>query len=159
MTRTQSQPRRFGLEAGITLMELMASVVVLVLVISIASRPLARSTQRSRVNRAAAVVAGDLELAFALAGRQRAPVRIVFDSTGMQYSLTDRRTGTVYRSRTLGAGSDFTLSTLRFAPAVVDVFPTGLASGPLAVTVGASGYNRQVTMTRASTIRGAGGAL
>ncbi len=159
MTRTPFQPRCLTREAGITLMELMASLVVLVLVISVASRPMARTVQRDRVNRAAAVLAGDLELAFALAGRQRAPVRIVFDSTGMQYSLTDRKTGTVYRSRALGPGSDFTVTTLRFVPAVVDVFPTGVASGPLAITVGASGYTRNITMSRASTIRGAGGAL
>ena len=140
-------------QRGFSLAELTIALAMGAVAMSMAVRPLSRTLGHERINHAANVVAADLELALSLAGRQRRPIRIVFDSTGVQYQVTNRLDGTVYQVRSLGLQSEFTLSAARFQPATLDIFPSGLASGPLTVTLGSGSYTRQVTMTRAGLIR------
>ena len=138
---------------GFSLVELSIAMVLAAVGMSMAIRPLSRTLGHERINRSASVVASDLELALSLASRQRHPVRVVFDSIAIQYTITNRLDGTVYQRRSLGPQSEFTLSGARFQPATLDIFPSGLASGPLTVTLGTGTYTRQVTMTRAGLIR------
>lgn len=138
---------------GFTLAELSMSMALASVAMSMVVRPLQKTLGHERINRAANVVAGDIELAFSLAGRQRRPIRIVFDSSAVTYRIINRLDGTVYQQRPLGSQSEFTLSGASFSPATIDIFPSGLASGSLTVTLGTSSYTRQVTMTRAGMIR------
>jgi prepilin-type N-terminal cleavage/methylation domain-containing protein len=138
---------------GFSLAELTIAMALAAVGMSMAIRPLSRTLGHERINRSANVVAADLELALSLAGRQRRPLRVTFDSTAIQYTITNRLDGTVYQRRSLGLQSEFTLSRARFQPATLDVFPSGMTSGPLTVTLGSGAYTRQVTMTRAGLIR------
>jgi hypothetical protein len=108
---------------------------------------------RWRVNRASALVASDLEQAFAVAGRQRRPVRIDCACGNQTYTVADRSGATVRLSRALGSDADYKMTTLAFSATPVDVFPSGVASTPLLVTVGAGGYTRQITMSSAGLVR------
>ncbi len=125
---------------------------VAALLLSVTIRPAAAYIGHSRVNQAVAVVAADLDRARSTATRQRVPVRIAFDSTGMRYSITTR-TGTVLLDRALGTGSDLAMTGASFAPAVIDVFPGGIVSGGLTVSLSVRSYSRRVTMTRVGYIR------
>jgi prepilin-type N-terminal cleavage/methylation domain-containing protein len=138
---------------GFTLIETMAAVATGAILLGIVSRPVNATLDRIRVTRAAQVVAADLDLARSSAQRQRRPVRIVFDASAMRYAITDRATGTVLRSRELGAGSDLHLRTVTFSPTTVDVFPARMTSGALSVSVGSGGFSRQVTMSRTGMVR------
>ena len=122
---------------GFSLVEVSLAMVVLALLWLIGTPRVSRYMTELRVQRATAVVATDLEQAFAMAGRQRKPVRIDCNCASMTYTVTDRLGGTIRLTRTLGSDADYKLTTLTFSTTPVDVFPSGIASAPLTVTVGA----------------------
>ena len=139
---------------GFSLVEVSLAMVVLALLLVIGTPRVSRYMTEMRVQRATAVVATDLEQAFAMAGRQRKPVRLDCNCAGMTYTVTDRLGGTVRLTRTLGADADYRLTTLTFSTTPVDIFPSGVTSAPnLTVTVGAGGYSKQVVMTSAGQVR------
>ena len=55
-----------------------------------------------RIDRAAQTLSYDLQMAFAIVGRNRKPVRISWDNSKVQFSITDRRNTTLFRTRPMG---------------------------------------------------------
>lgn len=139
--------------AGFSLLEMLMVVSVLAILATIATPAIATTIRHQRVNKAAALVAADLQNVFAMAGRQRAPVHVASDATAKSYTFSDRKTGTVFQTRTLGTGTEYNLGTLVFSPTVVDMFPNGIGSAPLTVTVGTGDYSRTVTASTAGFVR------
>jgi hypothetical protein len=131
----------------------MLTIVVLGLLTLIATPRVSRFISHSRVNRTTSVVAADLEAAFTMAGRQRKPVRLACACDSTLYRVTDRAGGTVRLARWLSADEEYGVTGLAFSATPVDIFPSGVASSPLTVTISAGGYSRQVTMTTAGQVR------
>jgi prepilin-type N-terminal cleavage/methylation domain-containing protein len=138
---------------GFTLTETLLTLAVLGIGLGIAAPKVAEMSRHLRVDRAAAVLATDLEAALAIAGRQRKPVRLSCDCAGKRYTVADRAGGAVRLSRALGAGTEFGATSLALSATPVDIFPTGVTSAPLTVTIGAGAYTRRVTMTTAGHVR------
>jgi type II secretory pathway pseudopilin PulG len=110
--------------------------------------------QRGGTGQAASVVASDLEQALSLAARQRKPIRVTCDCGAGRYAITDRATGTVLFQRLLaGADGQMALSTLAFSTNPIDIFPNGMTSAALTVTVSSSAVSRQVTMSTGGFVR------
>jgi type II secretory pathway pseudopilin PulG len=143
--------RAAGERWGFTLVEVLILLVALAVLYSIVVNGIGPAMLHARVNRAASAVAGDLELAFTMAARQRQPVRLTTTGT-TTYTISDR-TGTVRAARSFGAGTEFKLDAVSFTPGTIDVFPSGIATAALTVAVTANGYTRQVTMSRGGQIR------
>jgi len=139
--------------AGLTLTELMLVIAILGIVAAAAFRPAYRSILHARVNRAATVVAGDLENALTLAARARTPVRLTFYGTTKRYTISRRSSGTVLLTRVLGTDTEYRLGSLSSSATHIDIFPNGIASSGLTVTVESGGYSRQVLMTRVGRVR------
>jgi type II secretory pathway pseudopilin PulG len=135
------------------MIELMLTVSVLGLLMLISLPRIGTILTHSRVNRSAGVVAADLERAFALAGRQRKPVRLSCLCDSLGYRVVDRAGGTVRLTRLLGEYDESGVTGIAFSTTPVDIFPSGVASAPLTVTISAGGYARQVTMTSAGLVR------
>jgi prepilin-type N-terminal cleavage/methylation domain-containing protein len=133
---------------GFTLPEMLIAIVIIVLLTAMAGPATAKQLRRGRVNQAANVVAGDLENAVSLAARLRKPVRITRTSA-TSFTVTDRNTSVVLQRRELGTDTEWKVAALTFSSTSVDVFPSGITSGPLTVTVAEGGYSRQVRLTRA----------
>ncbi len=140
-------------ERGFTILELVIAMSILALMAAVAIPRVADTIRHNKVNRAALIVAGDLQTAFSVAGRQRAPVRISVNTATKTYTIADRSAGTSIRTRALGSTSAYTLSALTFSPATIDIFPTGISSDALTVTVTSGDYSRQVTASRAGLVR------
>jgi prepilin-type N-terminal cleavage/methylation domain-containing protein len=147
--RTQTLVQR----PAFTLLEIIVTLVIIGILAAAGMPAVARAISHSSVNNAATVVAGDLEAAFSLASRQRRPVRVRFNAGTRSYAITDRATSTVLRTRTLDNESDLKVGSIAGTPSSVDVFPNGLASGPIAVTIATNGYTATVSMTRAGKVR------
>lgn len=139
---------------GFTTIELIIIVTIIGILAGIAGPAVSRIVRHSRTNRAAMVIAADLQNAFAVAARQRQPVRITADAATKSYEFTDRATGKVLRIRSFyGDTSEYRLSTLQFNPTQIDVFPSGVSSAPVTVNLANGDYARQITASTAGFIR------
>ena len=139
----------------------MVELAVVLLLLGIMSflsyTRLAPALERTKVNSAASVMAVDLAYAQMLAARQRKPVVVILTSVTQQYIIRDRADATtIFRTRYLGADTDYSLTTLTGASSL-EVFPTGVTRTTTTYTLGRSGYTRQVKFTRAGQIRVVGG--
>lgn len=139
---------------GFTAVELIVLVTIIGVLASIGGPALSRIVRHGRTNKAAIVVASDLQNAFAVAARQREPVTITADSTTKSYQFIDRKTGSVLRIRSFyGDTSEYRLSRLVFNPTTVDVFPSGVSSSPITVDLANGDYARKITASTAGFIR------
>jgi prepilin-type N-terminal cleavage/methylation domain-containing protein len=144
---------RFRRRSGFSMIEMMLVLVVVGLLIKITVTKTSRIMRHERVNRAAQVLVQDLQNGFAMAGRQRAPVRLTFTSSTKTYVFSDRLTGTVYLTRVMDNRTEWQLSTLSPSVATVDILPNGIGSTAFTVDVGLGDYTKRVTASSAGFIR------
>jgi type IV fimbrial biogenesis protein FimT len=135
------------------LIEMLITVSMLAIMVGMAAPNVSRDISHSRVNSAAQIVAGDLQQALSLAGRQRRPVRVVVDGSAKEIQLIDRVSGQLISRRHLGDVSEFKLYSVAASPSTVDVLPHGVATAATIVTLSAGDYSRRVTMTRGGHVR------
>jgi len=142
-----------ALRAGFSLIEMMVTVSMLGILVGMVAPNVSKDISHSRVNGAARVVATDLEQALSIAGRQRRPVRVVFDGSAKEIRLIDRTNGQLISRRALGGLSEYKLYSVSGSPSTVDLLPHGVATASTIVTLSAGGYSRTVTMTRGGHVR------
>lgn len=142
-----------ALRAGFSLIEMMVTVSMLGIMVGMVAPNVSKDISHSRVNRAVRVVSTDLEQALSMAGRQRRPVRVVFDGSRKEIRLHDRATGQLISRRVLGDLSEYKLYSVAGSPSTVDLLPHGVATASTIVTLSAGGYSRTVTMTRGGHVR------
>ena len=152
MNTRLARPTR-ALRAGFSLIEMMVTVSMLGILVGMVAPNVSKDISHSRVNGAARVVATDLEQALSIAGRQRRPVRVVFDGSAKEIRLIDRTNGQLISRRALGGLSEYKLYSVSGSPSTVDLLPHGVATASTIVTLSAGGYSRTVTMTRGGHVR------
>jgi len=136
-----------------SMIEMILVIMIVAILVGIAVIKMSTILRHERVNRAAQVVTQDLQNGFAMAGRQRAPVRLTFYPSTLSYVFTDRATGNVLQTRLLSKGTEFSLTSLLSTVSVVDVLPNGIGSTSFVVTVANGDYARTVTATSAGFVR------
>jgi prepilin-type N-terminal cleavage/methylation domain-containing protein len=140
--------------AGFSIIEMLVVIVVLGIMAGVAGPAMSTMVRHNRVNRATMVITSDLQNAFAVAARQRQPVRIQADSANRSYQFIDRKTGAVLRIRTFyGDNSEYLLNTLVFNPSTIDVFPNGVSSAALTVKLANGDYSKQINASTAGFVR------
>jgi prepilin-type N-terminal cleavage/methylation domain-containing protein len=139
---------------GFSLFELLIVVVILGIAATMVGPAMSRIVRHQRVNRAAKIIVSDIQNAFAVAARQREPVRIQADATTRSYQFIDRKSGTVLRIRAFyGDTSEYRLSSLVFTPTTFDVFPNGISSTAVTIALANGDYNRTITASTAGFVR------
>ena len=139
---------------GFTIFELLVVVGILGILASMVGPAMSRIVRHQRANRAAMVIAADLQNAFAVAARQREPVRIQADATTRSYQFIDRKSGNILRIRTFyGDTSEYRLTELVFNPTTIAVFPSGISSPAVTVTLANGDYGKTITASTAGFIR------
>ena len=139
---------------GFSLFELLIVVVILGIAATMVGPAMSRIVRHQRVNRAAKIIVSDIQNAFAVAARQREPVRIQADASTRSYQFIDRKTGTVLRIRAFyGDTSEYRLSSLVFTPTTFDVFPNGISSNTVTIALANGDYNRTITASTAGFVR------
>ena len=156
-------PKRFSLiskrrgsaviRSGFSMLEMLIVLIIVGILIAIAIPKMARIIRHERVNRAAQVVVQDLQNGFAMAGRQRAPVRLIFYPSTKTYVFTDRATGQILQTRSLATGTEHSVSLLDSSVDTVDVLPNGIGSASFTVTLTNGDYTRLVTASSAGFVR------
>lgn len=135
---------------GFTLFELLIVIVLLAILAAIAMPRIGQRVARSKTSQAATVIVGDLGQAVTLAARTRRPVVIRCDCANRTLLVRDRgQSDSVRVRRFLGPGSGLEVAALTLRPDSVVVFPNGMVSDTLAVTVASPhGFVRTVTLSR-----------
>jgi len=139
---------------GFTIMELLVVLAIIGILATMAGPAISRIVRHQRANRAAMVIAADLQNAFAVAARQREPVRIQADAASRSYQFIDRKSGNILRIRTFyGDTSEYRLTELVFTPATIDVFPSGISSSPVTINLANGDYAKTISASTAGFIR------
>lgn len=143
--------------AGFTLLELLLVVVISGVVLAMSSGKIHSLIVQQRVARAATAVQNDLEAAFAIAGRSRQPIRIIWDSADQQLLIANHAATTFYRKTTLSQAT-YGLSPSAFTlnRDTVDVYPNGLSNDQLVITIKDASdttAKRTVTMLRGGIVK------
>jgi type II secretory pathway pseudopilin PulG len=138
---------------GLTMVEIFVVIVVLGILLLIAIPRIGQAVRGSRVDRAAGLVALTLERSFTLASRQRRPVTVSCDCANQAIEIRDLLTDSLYQRRAFGPSTEYGLDTLTLSVGSVTVFPTGVATSPLTVSIAAGPSNRQITLSTAGLVR------
>jgi Tfp pilus assembly protein FimT len=159
MKRTRSWYPTPGPRAGYTVMELMIVTTLMGVVSLMSVGRISSYVQERHVVAAAMTVRNDLQQAFAIAARNRTPVRVSFASSDTALRLTNPENTVTYLSRGLGTGSGFMLGPADVAfcasscsSASIDVYPNGWASDSLHVTISKGSHSRSIRMTRSGLV-------
>lgn len=145
--------RRLRLRRGFSLLELLTIVVIIGVLASISIGKTRDILTQNRVYRASTVVQTNVEVAWALAARNRRPIRISWDAAKQQMSITDRA-GTSFRRAVLGQDSyGLPAGSVTFVPTMIEVFPDGLADNELLITLSTTGVTKKVRVSRAGLVQ------
>jgi len=137
-----------------SMVEVLVVIGVVGILATMVGPAMSRIVRHQRVNRSATLIAADLQNAFAVAARQREPVRIQADAPTRSYQFIDRKSGAVLRIRTFyGDTSEYRLTSLVFTPATLDVFPSGISSAPVTISLANGDYAKTITASTAGFIR------
>ena len=153
-----SQPHCGRTRRAFTLIELLIVLALIGIVAAIAIRSVGDTIRRDRVVKSVAILSTDLEHAFAVAGRLRVPVRLLFDSARRTFSVANRSDTTLkYRTRQFVTG-DLALDYFSVNRNTLDIMPSGLSMDTLKLRIGiyskdGTTYDRTVRMTRGGLVR------
>jgi prepilin-type N-terminal cleavage/methylation domain-containing protein len=150
---TASTQRRRSARGGFTAIEMLIVMVIIGVMAAAVMPRISRVVAEERIRKLQGAVATDLELAFALASREHKPITITYSTSTKVLSVNDRATGTALKTRYLGQSTTFSTTAVTFSPSGgITVFPMGLSTAAVTVTVSNGSFTRTVSMTRAGLV-------
>jgi hypothetical protein len=112
-----------------------------------------RQLTHARVNRGANTIASDFLQAQSLASRQHTPITLVIDQASKNIMIVRTTVGDTLVKRYYGTGTDFNFQSFSTNVPSAIVFPNGMVSASIAVTIGGESLTRTITMSRAGQVR------
>lgn len=152
-TRPIFKHRAVRTRRGFTLVEMAFAFAIIGLLTLITLPRIQRVRQASQTRQAAATVAGDLERAFTIAARYRKPMRLACVCGSGTYTVADLTGGTVRLSRNLRNNGDLGTMTLAFSVTPVNIYPSGVSTSALTVTITSGISTRTIILTTAGQVR------
>ena len=139
---------------GFTVLELIVVMTVVGIMAAVSMPRIVKINTQNKVQRAANALQAEVQQAFAIAGRNRRPVKFLWDNASLQVRVTDRAGTTIYRKTGLGVGSfGFAASDVTIYPTTLTVFPNGLAADTLYMKVSKSGFSKTVRVSKSGMTR------
>jgi prepilin-type N-terminal cleavage/methylation domain-containing protein len=154
-----SPPRPRG---GFTMIEMLVVFVVFGAVMLVSVRRVGDTLRRDRTAKVAAIVGSDVEQAFAIAARQRVPVRMKFSRVNKTFQIVDRNTPTlIYKKRSFATSGEYGLDSIQSNHDFIDIMPNGLATDSLHLdlfvkTTGGAWYTKTVYASKGGLVKVAG---
>jgi prepilin-type N-terminal cleavage/methylation domain-containing protein len=157
MIASHPRPRR-----GFTMIEMLVVFVVFGAVMLVSVRRVGDTLRRDRTAKVAAIVGSDVEQAFAIAARQRVPVRMKFSRVNKTFQIVDRNTPTlIYKKRSFATSGEYGLDSIQSNHDNIDIMPNGLATDSLHLdlfvkTTGGAWYTKTVYASKGGLVKVAG---
>ena len=154
-----SPPRPRG---GFTMIEMLVVFVVFGAVMLVSVRRVGDTLRRDRTAKVAAIVGSDVEQAFAIAARQRVPVRMKFSRVNKTFQIVDRNTPTlIYKKRSFATSGEYGLDSIQSNHDFIDIMPNGLATDSLHLdlfvkTTGGAWYTKTIYASKGGLVKVAG---
>lgn len=146
-------PRALKRRRGFTLIEVLTTITIVGLVLGIAMSRISAITSHERVGRVVNALQNNVQTAFSMAVRNGHPVRLTWNSAAVEFDITNRAGDTTYRATPLGTDPfNFTASNVSVSTSPLEIYPNGLASDTLRVTITADGSTRSIRVTRAGLV-------
>jgi prepilin-type N-terminal cleavage/methylation domain-containing protein len=148
-------PFRWLRGRGFTLIEVAVALTLVGIAAALAIPRIATITNESRIQRAAQALQQEVQQAFAIAGRNRNPVKLLWNSGTMQLQVTNLSGTVVYRRAGLGSESGYALTpeNVTVTPQSLTVFPNGLAADSLVISLNKRGYGKTIRISRSGLVR------
>ena len=144
------------------MIEMLVVFVVFGAIMMMSVRSVGDTLRRNRVAKVAAIVGSDLEQAFAIAARQRQPVRMTFSRANKTFSIVDRNTPTlVYKTRSFATSGEWGLDSIQANHDNIDIMPNGLATDSTNLelfikSTGGKWYSKTVWASKGGLVKVAG---
>ena len=144
--------------AGFTVLELVVVMVFVGILAAISGGRLTAIREQQRLTRAASTIQTMMEQSFAVAGRNRTPVRLVWSSSMLRFSILNRSGDTLSMPLDLANRNyGFRVGEVTTTSTFVEVFPNGFATDTMSVTIttvrGSVTYTKRVRMSRAGLVK------
>jgi prepilin-type N-terminal cleavage/methylation domain-containing protein len=142
-------------ERAFTVLEMIVTLTIVGIVAAVSIPKISNINTQNKVQRAANVLQAEVQQAFAIAGRNRQPIKFLWSKAALQVQVTNRAGTTIYRKTGLGIGSslNFTASEVTIYPTTLTVFPNGIASDTLYMKVSKSGFSKTVRVSKSGMTR------
>jgi Tfp pilus assembly protein FimT len=135
-------------------MELIIVLALIAIVSAILLPNIGRTLQQVRLQRAATMVASNLQLAHSLAARQRRPVRLSIDSAQKVMRVRDYvNPATVYVEQRFDGTAENSVGRMEVTDTSLVIYPSGLVAKQIEFTLTTADKRRVIRMTRAGQIR------
>jgi prepilin-type N-terminal cleavage/methylation domain-containing protein len=124
--------------SGFTFIEMLVVFVVFAAVMAVSVPAVGDTLRRDRIGKVSAIVSADIEQAFAIAARQREPVRIVVHTAGRnwKYTIQDHKSpATIYKTRSLDNTGVYAVDSLWSNRDTLVIMPNGLATDTLKLSL------------------------
>lgn len=138
---------------GFTLLELIVVLAMVAIVTGMSVGRIHKLTVQERLQRAVTATQNDIEAAFAVAVRNRQPVRISWDASKLQLDVTDRAGTTYFRKSNLGTVYGLAAAGVTFSRSPVEIYPDGLANDTLSITLTVETATKRVRVSRSGMIQ------
>src|SRR6185503_4472623 len=148
-------PSPLNARRGFSLIEVLLVLTLIGIAAAVSLPKVSRITSQNRIQRAAQARQLEVQQAYAISGRNRAPIKINWNSTTLQVETTNLAASTVYRRLSLGAGGGYGLisSEISVVPTTLTVFPNGLANDTLVFSLSRNGYSRRIWVSKSGMVR------
>jgi len=143
---------------GFSLTELIITCILIGVVSAISAGRITSMRAQQEVTRSAGLIQTQMEKAFAIAGRNRAPIHILWNPTTMTLTVTNRAETVTYGAPAR-LKDDYGLKSgeVTASQNSVEVYPNGFAHDTLSISIstsrGGTTYAKRVRMSRAGLVK------
>jgi prepilin-type N-terminal cleavage/methylation domain-containing protein len=140
--------------SGYTILELAIVMTIGGIVTAMSMGKVHTLLSQQRVVHAATAIQNDLEAAFQIAGRNRKPVQIKYESDKQRFTVGDLTGSMVYRRTNLSAQAyGFSSTSITLSTNPLKVYPSGFAESDLLITISSNGITKKLSMTRTGLVQ------
>ena len=138
--------------SGFSTIEAIIILLIVMIIVGTLTPTVQKQLTHTRISRAARAASADFYLAQALAQRERQPVTVTVDSIAKTITLKISTPDTVLQRHYFGTEGEFKLPKIYASPKSIVVYPNGMSSTSITVSMSDGTFTRQVKMSRAGQI-------